>query len=792
MALEDLKSIFGKTFDGSNSPRIKPTPLIPQTPYVSGRSIHEHPQDRTQHIQHHSGFDDINKLTFNPKKKTPIINKLAGKSGKVTPLIDTSFNLNKSIHINAGGEHFTKHSRLDFISKPIPVFGGGLHNQDLPILDTTYFPLAYPDTNFDMNATPDGESMPPGNYSGVTIPSEYYGDSPMVPGQTPILDTALRQPPSFMHGTLSGDWIVSEDLDYLDGFGHPYLLETFDPRIPKNTGIQITNKNPYISTRNKAVPFSGATFATAGVDGGQSMMHTTFVGKDLGASGGYRSLYNPNHTPFNETQTNYLILTDPQNPFSPYEYGGNVNRNTLKIGYQIGEVQHYGWQRDSNIEKIGTSGGVNLAGAVAQNQTHEPYIVSAIPSNQDNITNYDYRLAPPLGLDGRSINAANRSFPIVRALTDGLRVGKFLTSSHGIAHMFATNVYGLVPNTVVRAKRTDTTKTDPDITNSDDILELKAQRHNEFNNPLTTLMATAGRLLGTTPNLLFKKHLFELSNYEKDLLDGNLGMKGANYALENSFRGDTSKLKGLGDSKFALFGGKEIKKLISGDKMTMIPLHKGVGLKVMGDTLNYMNRSLTKLTETDENILKKKWGMPMYFRDLRDNAYIFFRAYLEGLTETVTPSWTPTNYVGRSEPVYIYERAERDVSFTLKVAAQTAKELTMIYKKLNRLTSLCYPQYADDSMIGNSRMKPPLTKFRLGELYGKTNHEMLGFIQSLNYVFPEESTWETEAGYRVPKFINVTIEYKVIHGSVPALNNVNSSTKSATPDTAFFGINDAS
>jgi hypothetical protein len=69
---------------------------------------------------------------------------------------------------------------------------------------------------------------------------------------------------------------------------------------------------------------------------------------------------------------------------------------------------------------------------------------------------------------------------------------------------------------------------------------------------------------------------------------------------------------------------------------------------------------------------------------------------------------------------------------------------------------------------------------------------MLGFIQSLNYVFPEESTWETEAGYRVPKFINVTIEYKVIHGSVPALNNVNSSTKSATPDTAFFGINDAS
>ena len=31
------------------------------------------------------------------------------------------------------------------------------------------------------------------------------------------------------------------------------------------------------------------------------------------------------------------------------------------------------------------------------------------------------------------------------------------------------------------------------------------------------------------------------------------------------------------------------------------------------------------------------------------------------------PSWNPINYVGRSEPVYIYERTERSIDFTLKL-----------------------------------------------------------------------------------------------------------------------------
>ena len=88
--------------------------------------------------------------------------------------------------------------------------------------------------------------------------------------------------------------------------------------------------------------------------------------------------------------------------------------------------------------------------------------------------------------------------------------------------------------------------------------------------------------------------------------------------------------------------------------------------------------------------------MPFYFVDLRDNKVLGFRAYLEGINENISPNWSATNYIGRSEPVYTYENTSRDLSFTLKVYAHTKTELKRIWAKLNRLTSMCYPQYQEE------------------------------------------------------------------------------------------------
>ena len=165
-------------------------------------------------------------------------------------------------------------------------------------------------------------------------------------------------------------------------------------------------------------------------------------------------------------------------------------------------------------------------------------------------------------------------------------------------------------------------------------------------------------------------------------------------------------------------------------------------------------------------------GYPFYFKDMRSNDYIVFRGYVNGLSENVNGSWNPENYIGRSEPVYIYQRGERSINFTLKLFALSQSQLDMIYHKLNRLTSLCYPEYQEDANMGmKSRMKPPLTRFRLGELFGNESTDgLLGFVESIAYAWPDTSPWEHRKGKRVPKLIEATVQYKVIHDAVPSHN----------------------
>jgi hypothetical protein len=94
--------------------------------------------------------------------------------------------------------------------------------------------------------------------------------------------------------------------------------------------------------------------------------------------------------------------------------------------------------------------------------------------------------------------------------------------------------------------------------------------------------------------------------------------------------------------------------------------------------------------------------------------------------------------------------------------------------------------------VGRVRMKPPLTKFRLGDLYGVadsttgTAADMQGFIKSLSYSFPEQGVWEIEAGKIVPKMIDVEIGFQVIHASVP---NLKFAIKQESNQSTFYGIN---
>ena len=96
-------------------------------------------------------------------------------------------------------------------------------------------------------------------------------------------------------------------------------------------------------------------------------------------------------------------------------------------------------------------------------------------------------------------------------------------------------------------------------------------------------------------------------------------------------------------------------------------------------------------------------------------------------------------------------------------------------------------------------MKPPLIKFRMGDMYGSENNEMTGWIKSVSYNVPDNSVWETQNGKKVPKHVEASIGFQIIHGSPPELKtnfygfpskNLEEDFDPLDPEDAFNSIKD--
>ena len=211
-------------------------------------------------------------------------------------------------------------------------------------------------------------------------------------------------------------------------------------------------------------------------------------------------------------------------------------------------------------------------------------------------------------------------------------------------------------------------------------------------------------------------------------------------------------------------------KSLRGDLLTLLPIKKA-------DNINDLH---SQLGLSQDQLESEKYGALFYFKDLRDNSYLFFRGFVEGLTDTVTPSWQETQYVGRSESVFSYDKTDRSIAFSLKMFAFTSDELDELYNKIQRMTSMCYPEYKLDNANFDNKMrsKPPLLKFRYGNLWGSKDSEIMGFLESITYTFPDNTPWETTKGKVVPKSVETAITYKVVNSTPPNMK------------TKFFGLGD--
>ena len=598
-----------------------------------------------------------------------------------------------------------------------------------------------------------------------------FGTTPPIDVNAPILDSVLRgrvyeQNRFSTNFTIENGFVLPER-----GIAENQLFkdQTFDPRFttPKERTL-------YFNTNNSFNPATNPTdFSTAGFNGEQGGLPftpLTELGGQFKENLSWENLYNSNHTPKdNPTYKDKPVIS----------YGPNVNRDKLKIGTQGLESTLF-----AGIEQLIDG---SIKDFIGDGRGTEPYIVS------------------PIGNEGRDINGGSRFLPFSRAKTDFDRITNFLKTPSGISFLVKQNASAFIKTPVVRKKTGG--------------LERVTQRFNQYLNPISLLGAGGSRALGEqATNIKFRKGELPILG-EIFGLDGTYSANVVNKtSINDTFTrhestnpdepGFLSQLGSTLNNLNPFSDGVDVPRYSSGDKMTLAEMITGDSLDILkqDDSGNYgtginadgiakgignktnkilksakakLGVSTGTIGATDQNQLSidveaEEHGMPFYFKDLRDNKYIIFRAYIESLNETIAPTFTPHNYIGRSEPVHVYDNATREINMGLKLAAQTKAELLLIYQKMNKLTSLCYPEYEPDK-YGN-RMKPPLMKLRYGELYGKRNSELMGILKSLSYTVDNTSPYETQEQFRVPRHVLVNFTYQVIHDKTPNKN------------TKFYGI----
>ena len=148
--------------------------------------------------------------------------------------------------------------------------------------------------------------------------------------------------------------------------------------------------------------------------------------------------------------------------------------------------------------------------------------------------------------------------------------------------------------------------------------------------------------------------------------------------------------------------------------------------------------------------------------------YMHFRAFIDNFSDNYDANWSSFKYSGRGESLHHYTGFERKISLGFTVYAQSKAELIPMYRKLNYLASTLAPDYTKAGF-----MRGNLVRLTLGGYL----YEQPGFISSLTYEVPQESTWEIaideEGGAdssvkELPHMIKVTgMTFTPIHEFLP-------------------------
>jgi hypothetical protein len=201
----------------------------------------------------------------------------------------------------------------------------------------------------------------------------------------------------------------------------------------------------------------------------------------------------------------------------------------------------------------------------------------------------------------------------------------------------------------------------------------------------------------------------------------------------------------------------------------------------------------TPPTNANDKTLDDYSMIPLRFYSISKKSGVSFRAVIDGLSETFSPSWESSKFIGNPYSFYTYNGIDRSISFNFKIFSLNMEEHKSMWQKVSFLTTMVYPQ-----QFATPYITPPFIKFTLGDMYN--NKE--AFIESLSYTVDDNTPWElgyqhndsrgnaitdtSLKNYKLPTIISVQITLKFIETqSTHWSKNIDGSSLVNTPNRMY-------
>lgn len=157
-----------------------------------------------------------------------------------------------------------------------------------------------------------------------------------------------------------------------------------------------------------------------------------------------------------------------------------------------------------------------------------------------------------------------------------------------------------------------------------------------------------------------------------------------------------------------------------------------------------------------------------------------FRAYLDTLTDDMSPTWKPFNYMGRGEDFYVYEKFSRKINFSFVIFAHSKYEMPAIYTKLNYLMSAMAPDYNRYNQMRGTYAYLTIGDYIYQQPGVFTQMQISGLLDApweITLAEPEArpniNDYTDKYQHEVPKYMKVTMAFNPIHNFLPKKNHRN-------------------